>query len=365
MARRRSMAVFGLSFLDAMTCGLGAVVLLYMVINASVGVRADQATSELKGEVSELEDEVLEGTRNLVELRNAVAQIERRHVVAQGLSRRLIEQVEEIEAELASYGKTNLAQRSHVNRLKTDIQTLEEESKRLSAKIKEDEEQPGQQLRAFVGDGDRQYLTGLKVGGDRVLILVDTSGSMLGETVVDVLRRRNMPDNVKIRADKWRRTVLTVEWLISQMPTKSAFQIYGFNERSGAVLQGTDGKWLSAGSQEDLDRSAQALRETIPDGGTSLYRAFAAAKRLRPEPDNLILIVDGLPTIGDSPPSKNTVDGKKRLKLFEQAQRIMPQSMPINIILMPMEGDPMAAPAYWKMAQISRGSFLAPAKDWP
>jgi hypothetical protein len=34
-ARRRPLTVFSLSFLDAMTCGFGAVVLLYMVINAA------------------------------------------------------------------------------------------------------------------------------------------------------------------------------------------------------------------------------------------------------------------------------------------------------------------------------------------
>ena len=49
MARRR-IDVFTLSFLDAMTCGFGAVVLLYMVINAAVGLRADRMTGDLRGE---------------------------------------------------------------------------------------------------------------------------------------------------------------------------------------------------------------------------------------------------------------------------------------------------------------------------
>ena len=37
----------------------------------------------------------------------------------------------------------------------------------------------GQQIRTFKGEGDRQYLTGLKLGGERTLILVDRSASML------------------------------------------------------------------------------------------------------------------------------------------------------------------------------------------
>ena len=47
--RRRNTNVFGLAFLDAMTCGLGAVVLLYMVINHSVNARADLVTDDLEG----------------------------------------------------------------------------------------------------------------------------------------------------------------------------------------------------------------------------------------------------------------------------------------------------------------------------
>ena len=52
---RRSPTVFSLSFLDAMTCGFGAVVLLYMVINASVGMRTDNMVGQLKAEAEMLD----------------------------------------------------------------------------------------------------------------------------------------------------------------------------------------------------------------------------------------------------------------------------------------------------------------------
>ena len=48
-----------------------------------------------------------------------------------------------------------------------------------------------------------------------------------------------------------------------------------------------------------------------------------------------------------------------------QAVKQLPRNVPINIILAPMEGDPMAASGFWQLAQVSRGSFLAPSKDWP
>ena len=54
MARRHT-NLFGLAFLDAITCGFGAVVLVFMIINASVGQRSGRLTGELQGEVDRLE----------------------------------------------------------------------------------------------------------------------------------------------------------------------------------------------------------------------------------------------------------------------------------------------------------------------
>ena len=75
-SRRRSLTVFSLSFLDAMTCGFGAVVLLYMVINAAVGLRTDRLTGQLQAEAERLDAEVLDGHRRLVELKNSLREID-------------------------------------------------------------------------------------------------------------------------------------------------------------------------------------------------------------------------------------------------------------------------------------------------
>ena len=79
MARRRT-NVFSLSFLDAITCGFGAVVLFYMVINASVGLRIGSAVrrdnSRRKSTCSN--SRCSRATRQLVELRNSKRQLESR-----------------------------------------------------------------------------------------------------------------------------------------------------------------------------------------------------------------------------------------------------------------------------------------------
>lgn len=363
MARRR-VNVFGLAFLDAMTCGLGAVVLLYMVINASVGVRSGERTHDYEGEVDRLEVEVLEGHKNLVELKNALRVVEEKQVTAQGLSKRLIESIQEIKVELATYDQATIAQREHLNRLQADLRSLEEEAKRLSASIPSDET-PGRRVRAYVGDGDRQYLTGLKIGGRRIFLLVDASASMLGETIVNVILRRNLPDSAKVHAEKWQQAVSTVDWLTTQLPRDSHFQAYTFNESARPLVPGSGNEWLPGGDRKTLDRTVQALRQVVPGGGTNLQRGLAAAAAMRPPPDNLILLVDGLPTQGARPPQRRTVSGKERLKLFNDAVDVLPRGLPVNVILFPMEGDPMAASSFWKLAIATRGSFMSPAKDWP
>jgi hypothetical protein len=93
--------------------------------------------------------------------------------------------------------------------------------------------------------------------------------------------------------------------------------------------------------------------------------ALNTMAEMKPEPDNIFLLTDSLPTMGAKQPWGKRVSGKKRLSLFNEAARRLPSRIPVNIILYPMEGDPVAADAYWRLAKDTRGSFFCPAKDWP
>ena len=117
--------------------------------------------------------------------------------------------------------------------------------------------------------------------------------------------------------------------------------------------------------QDQLNDVVTALGKLVPAGGTSLENAFQAALEMSPLPDNIFLITDGLPTQGATAPRGSKISGRDRMKLFERAMGLLPRSIPVNIILAPMEGDPMAASAYWQLAQLTAGSFLSPAEDWP
>jgi hypothetical protein len=110
---------------------------------------------------------------------------------------------------------------------------------------------------------------------------------------------------------------------------------------------------------------AEKLQAMIPAGGTHLTKAFAALAAMRPPPDNCILLTDGLPTQGNRGATSGAVSGKKRVSFFEEARRKLPAKMPVNTILFPMEGDPLAATLFWQLAVETKGSFLTPTRDWP
>ena len=73
MARKRITNVFSLAFLDAMTCGFGAVILFFMIINANVDQRRTVILDDLAAEVDRMELKVLTGRKNLVQLKQDLA----------------------------------------------------------------------------------------------------------------------------------------------------------------------------------------------------------------------------------------------------------------------------------------------------
>jgi len=365
MARkRRPMEVFSMSFLDCMSCGFGAVILFFMIINSHVNATTDKESSPLMAETNRLEIEVLEGRKNLALARNTKQKLETETETAEDKIAQIIALIQELQAELDKYDNDTLAKIERVEKLQSDIKSLEEEVKRLLA-LKTEKDAAGEQIREFKGDGDRQYLTGLKLGGKHTLILVDRSASMLSDRLINILRTRNLPEEQQLRARKWRQVVATVDWLTSQFSAESEYQIYMFNNVAEPVIRGSDGVWLKADDGVQLDEAVRVLRRTVPQNGTNMHAAFAVAKQLSPRPDNIILLVDGMPTMESETTSKSVVGGAERGNIFRRAVRQLPAGVPVNIMLYPMEGDFDAPISFWSLALTTRGSFITVSRDWP
>lgn len=359
MARKRGFSTFSLSFLDIMSCGFGAVALIFLIIKHDVDTKIETENELMLAEVTLLEEEVEFGQEGLVKARNTRSELDDSLALAQGLARRILEDIEAIQGKIIELDGS--ADDNDINKLKEDLEKLEEEKRKLIV----EQEKLGVSALGYKGDGDRQYLTGLKLGGARILILLDASASMLDNKIVNIIRRRNMSDDVKRSSQKWQRALRTVEWLSAQFPEQSRYQIYTFNTEVKPVVPDTEGQWLQISEGDDLRDAIKGLRTTIPSGGTSLEKAFQAIHDFPTLPDNIILITDGLPTQGLSKPKERTVTGAQRMRLFNRAVEEIPRGIPVNTILAPMEGDPMAASAFWQLAGYTQGSFMSPSKDWP
>ena len=204
-----------MSFLDCMSCGFGAVILFFMIINSQVVHETDTPPERAQAETIKLEFEILEERKNLVMARNTMETLQDEKVRAEDQIAQIIALIEKLKKELEEYDSVTLAKIERIEKLQSDIERLEEEKNRLLAQQRQNEGE-GSRVRQFIGDGDRQYLTGLRVGGERILVLVDSSASMLDRKIVNIIRRRNMSDANKLRSLKWRQAVASVDWLSAQ-----------------------------------------------------------------------------------------------------------------------------------------------------
>ena len=282
-------------------CGFGAIVLFYTILSAQAGVQREERNDDLQAEVDRLEEEVLEGYKNLVVLRNSLESTDEA-VPAEGLAARIVEETERLQA-AARRGREGHAVEARDHRAPEAGPQVARGRHAAPQRGHADPGKPGTRIKGFVGSGDRQYLTGLKVGGQRILILVDVSASMMDESVVNVIRLRNMPEVRRMAAAKWRRTVGTVDWLTSQLPAKR--EVPGLR-----VQHDARGRWCraarAAGSRPTMPTRSAArcascaapCRRTAPASRTRSPRS----RRSSPRPDNVILVTDGLPTQGASPP---------------------------------------------------------------
>ena len=362
--RRRPMEVFSMSFLDCMSCGFGAVILFFMIINSQVIHESETPPERAQAETVRLEFEILNQRKNLVLARNTMEELEDEQIRAEDQIAQIIALIEKLKKELEEYDSVTLARIERIEKLQSDIERLEEEKERLLAQQRENEGE-GTRVRQFIGDGDRQYLTGLRVGGDRVLVLVDASASMLDRKIVNIIRRRNMTDDNKLRSLKWRQAVASVDWLSAQFSPESKFQIYTFNVEAKPVLEGSENVWLEVGDGNQLDEAIRELRRTVPENGTNIKAAFEVINQLNPPPDNVLLLVDSLPTTDQLEPARGMVTGAERLRFHYDAIDVIPSGVPINVLLYPMEGDYQASIAYWLLAYGTGGSYMSISKDWP
>ena len=359
---KRKVSSFSLSFLDIMVCGFGAVVLLVLIINADTLSEREHRVAEAANQRLQEEMEHRVAMSHLEQRRAELVDLENDLASLKGQSAALQTELEQLNAAVAAGGGQGAEREKRA--LQQELVALEEKYKSL-AKQKTLERQVGRQTRAVVGPGNRQYLTGLKLTGERVLILIDSSASMLDTKIVDVVRRKVRDADSRRSAPKWQRAVATAEWIVANLPSTSSIQIHHFSSSTQSFGGKSGESWTPVTRFERVDEMMAELRKVAPLGGTNLGAPFLKARSMAPKPDNIILLTDGLPTLEKKRAGSGTIDGAGRVKLYERAKKKLPAGVPVNTILFPIEGDPLAAALFWKLAVDTGGSFFTPTRDWP
>ncbi len=353
MRRHRKAEGFNLAFLDIMSCGLGAVVLVFMLVKHNAG-NSPVETDLLAGDVQRLELQQ-EELQQLLQLLQNVSQSETEKIA------RLRAKIALLEQALSQKELSLVQKKEQLAALKNDIST-----------------RPIAQKEDLVEDdrgGEENYLMGLKIEGRRIAVLIDSSGSMTDETLLDIIKRKNGSVEGKKRGPKWLRTRQTVRWLLARVPKTSELAVISFNDSVQSL-----GKvnWTKADNPATLTALYRELDEIVPEGGTNLQKGLQALSG-RGATD-LYVITDGLPTVGESRYASlnpfadcssllgksTTISGECRVKLFRQTvQDSSPRGVKINVILLPIEGDPDAVNEYWGWAATTGGLVISPAVNWP
>ena len=131
MKRRREFEIFSMSFLDAICCGFGAMILLFLVIRVGEPARLEQGERDLDALIRQYEQELNDIVGETDRVRREESTTTQNRRVDAARIEDLQAQLERVRAEVQAVEDPTLEVEQ--NRLASAKQTLSEEMKRLLA----------------------------------------------------------------------------------------------------------------------------------------------------------------------------------------------------------------------------------------
>ncbi|MCP3959309.1 MAG: VWA domain-containing protein [bacterium] len=163
--KRASAEGFSLSFLDAISCGFGAIVILLVLTKIGEPRALEDAKKDLEARVSQLEQELTDIREKTQLVTRDVTTREEQLSIEQAQIARLRGDLSKIQGEFASSRQLSEIQEILEGRMLAAQQELSEEMKRLL----------GRNYRRPVEDAT---VGGIPVDSEYVIFVIDTSGSM-------------------------------------------------------------------------------------------------------------------------------------------------------------------------------------------
>ncbi|MGO1119210.1 vWA domain-containing protein [Rhodovibrionaceae bacterium A322] len=203
--REREMELFGLSFLDVIACGFGAVVLLVLISDFSITPLIPKEDPQpLPQDSAALVTEVIAAEQQVAELIEALEQAARELAAAQA-------DKDQLAQALAALAEAEKKQQQENAQSQADLEGLELVQNSLNRAT----------IRPSSTDERDDEVGGIPVDSDYVLFIIDTSGSMKAN---------------------WTRVVNELENIIQIHPRIKGFQI--LNDNGAHLLSGYQGRWI-------------------------------------------------------------------------------------------------------------------------
>ena len=205
---RRDVEVFSLSFLDAICCGFGAVILLLVLTEVGEPVVIEKSRVDLEGRVLKMQQE-LEQIRGQTEVLNRELTARRMQLSEEQLKiARLRGDLSSLRGQYQSSRKESEVQNQIEGQLVSAQQELTDEMKRL--------------LGARYQRKDDSPIGGLPVDSEYVIFIIDTSGSMANYA--------------------WPLVIRKMQEVLDAYPTVKGFQV--MSDEGGYMFPSYRGRWL-------------------------------------------------------------------------------------------------------------------------
>jgi len=249
MSRRRRAATegFNLSFLDAISCGFGAIVILLVLTKMGEPVALEASRLDLEGRILRLEEELVQIRGETTVLNRELVSRRTQHSVESENVARLRGDLSKIPGEYATTREFSEVQEIVEGRLLAAQQTLTEEMMRLQRQL----EQPPKRD-ATVG--------GIPVDSEYIIFIIDTSGSMA--------------------RGAWSRVQQKMAETLQIYPKVKGIQV--MNDMGKYMFSSYEGKWIpdTPGRRKailDRLRTWKAFSNSSPvEGITRAVRVFGA-----------------------------------------------------------------------------------------
>lgn len=347
-----------LAFLDVMACGLGAVILILVVLKQQAPPNTPPQPEPIVS--------VEQAEADLDNLQNELAAL----LAAQDIANGDLTKQQQIVATInAALKKT----RDDLASANTQSAAVDQAIASTTSALKQPQTETPLDAIDTARTTQPQYLVGMRVTGKKIVILLDRSASMTARNLVKIVQYKAGPSTARQQATKWVSALNAVWWMTARAPTQSQIQIASFSSKTTFHTA----NWVETRDSSALSAVKAEMASLVPEGSTNLEDAVNAA--IKTGADSIYIITDGLPTAapggqtllgldgcGSKWFKRKQVTGECRVSLFQRTVAAAAgEQVSISIVLMPLEGDPDAAPLFSKWALSKGGVLLTAARNWP